>query len=233
MLTCGGCGTSSEIPQETAREQQRQRRRSPPGAYRKPVPKNLGRRLPRRSLPTTPAPARPERQPNDGVELPRWRDPSVPVTERVEDLLARLTLEEKVAQLYSVWLGAGASEQDIAPHQHDLVDEKLDWPELIRNGLGQLTRPSAPPPSTRRGRPDPGPRPSGDRRGQPVRHPGDRPRGVPDRAHGLERRPLPDPAGLGRHLRPRRWSSGWPADRRRDAAARHPPGTGAGAGRDP
>lgn len=79
--------------------------------------------------------------PNDGGELPRWRDPSLPVDERVEDLLTRLTLEEKVAQLYSVWLGAGASEQDMAPHQHDLVDDKLDWSDLIRTGLGQLTRP--------------------------------------------------------------------------------------------
>lgn len=71
----------------------------------------------------------------------RWRDPTAPVDERVEDLLSRLTLEEKIAQLYSVWLGAAATDQDMAPHQHDLVEESLDWPDLIRTGLGQLTRP--------------------------------------------------------------------------------------------
>jgi hypothetical protein len=35
-----------------------------------------------------------------------WRDPSRPVTERVADLLGRMTLAEKLAQLGSVWVGA-------------------------------------------------------------------------------------------------------------------------------
>ncbi|SDZ45695.1 beta-xylosidase [Micromonospora pattaloongensis] len=70
-----------------------------------------------------------------------WQDPSLPAEERVEDLLARLTLEEKLAQLSGMWLGATATEHDMAPHQHDLVDETLDWTELTRSGLGQLTRP--------------------------------------------------------------------------------------------
>ena len=34
---------------------------------------------------------------------PPYRDPSLPVEERVEDLLARMTLEEKLAQLGSFW----------------------------------------------------------------------------------------------------------------------------------
>jgi len=34
-----------------------------------------------------------------------WRDPSRPVTERVADLLGRMTLAEKLAQLGSVWVG--------------------------------------------------------------------------------------------------------------------------------
>ena len=33
------------------------------------------------------------------MSSPRYRDPSAPVQERVEDLLARMTIEEKVAQL--------------------------------------------------------------------------------------------------------------------------------------
>ena len=35
-----------------------------------------------------------------------WRDPSRPVAERVADLLGRMTLAEKLAQLGSVWVGA-------------------------------------------------------------------------------------------------------------------------------
>ncbi len=70
-----------------------------------------------------------------------WRDPRRPAGERVADLLGRMTLAEKVAQLYGVWLGASGADGDVAPFQHELVDPALDWPELIKQGLGQLTRP--------------------------------------------------------------------------------------------
>jgi beta-xylosidase len=74
------------------------------------------------------------------TELP-WRDPALPPERRVADLLSRLTLEEKVAQLYGVWVGADAAGDEVAPHQHELADEPLDWKPLIQSGLGQLTRP--------------------------------------------------------------------------------------------
>lgn len=76
-----------------------------------------------------------------------WRDSTRPVAERVSDLLARMTLEEKVAQLYSVWVGGADGEGEVAPQQHELMDD-VDWAELIPAGLGQLTRPfgSAPVP---------------------------------------------------------------------------------------
>ncbi|TDV51063.1 glycoside hydrolase family 3 N-terminal domain-containing protein [Actinophytocola oryzae] len=72
-----------------------------------------------------------------------WRDPARPAAERVADLVNRMTLREKLGQLYGVWLGQSSSdgEDDVAPFQHDLVDNDLNWPELIKNGLGQLTRP--------------------------------------------------------------------------------------------
>jgi beta-xylosidase len=70
-----------------------------------------------------------------------WRDVALPPERRVADLLARMTLEEKVAQLYGVWVGADADGEQVAPHQHELSDEPVDWRALIKSGLGQLTRP--------------------------------------------------------------------------------------------
>lgn len=70
-----------------------------------------------------------------------WRDTARPVPERVADLLGRMTLPEKIAQLYGVWLGRSADSDEVAPFEHDMVDKELDWPTVIKNGLGQLTRP--------------------------------------------------------------------------------------------
>ena len=69
-----------------------------------------------------------------------WRDPSAPTGERVSDLLAQLTTEEKVAQLYGVWVGVDAASGEVAPHQDDLAQPGVSWDELIRDGIGQLTR---------------------------------------------------------------------------------------------
>jgi beta-glucosidase len=70
-----------------------------------------------------------------------WRDPNVPAEDRVADLLQRMTLEEKVAQLYGVWVGIDETEGEVAPHQHEMAPAPVDWDALIRSGLGQLTRP--------------------------------------------------------------------------------------------
>jgi len=51
-----------------------------------------------------------------------------------------MTLEEKLAQLYGVWVGASNEGGDVAPHQHDLNDT-VDLEALLPSGLGQLTRP--------------------------------------------------------------------------------------------
>ncbi|GAA3729252.1 beta-xylosidase/alpha-l-arabinosidase [Salinactinospora qingdaonensis] len=70
-----------------------------------------------------------------------WRDSNLPTAQRVESLLRHMTLEEKVAQLYGVWVGASESGEEVAPHQHDMAEEPPDWEQLIPHGLGQLTRP--------------------------------------------------------------------------------------------
>ncbi|KUL46181.1 glycoside hydrolase family 3 N-terminal domain-containing protein [Streptomyces regalis] len=68
-----------------------------------------------------------------------WRDPALPAATRVDDLLSRMTLEEKTAQLYGVWVGAATDGDGVAPHQHDMTAD-YDWSELLTHGLGQLTR---------------------------------------------------------------------------------------------
>ncbi|CAL9552863.1 Beta-xylosidase [Streptomyces sp. enrichment culture] len=68
-----------------------------------------------------------------------WRDPALPAAARVDDLLSRMTLEEKTAQLYGVWVGADTDGDGVAPHQHEMTSD-YDWDELITLGLGQITR---------------------------------------------------------------------------------------------
>ena len=69
-----------------------------------------------------------------------WNDPAVPIDDRVEALVAEMTVAEKIAQLYGVWVGASADGEDVAPHQHDM-DDHIDLDALLPDGLGQLTRP--------------------------------------------------------------------------------------------
>jgi beta-xylosidase len=73
-------------------------------------------------------------------EGPRWRDTRLIPAQRAAALIPLLTLEEKIAQLAGVWVGASASGQGVAPHQADMVDGQ-PFDEVIRHGLGQLTRP--------------------------------------------------------------------------------------------
>ncbi|TCB98487.1 glycosyl hydrolase [Micromonospora zingiberis] len=71
----------------------------------------------------------------------RWRDPALRPEERAEALIPLMSLEEKVAQLVGLWVGADASGDGVAPHQTDMVEHTPPWPDAIRAGLGQLTRP--------------------------------------------------------------------------------------------
>jgi beta-xylosidase len=71
--------------------------------------------------------------------MTRDRDGVSPTT-IVDELMAAMTLDEKIAQLYGVWVGASDSGGDVAPHQHEMGDE-IDLDALLPSGLGQLTRP--------------------------------------------------------------------------------------------
>jgi beta-xylosidase len=73
-------------------------------------------------------------------KIETWRDQARPAGERVADLLSRMTLAEKVAQLGSIWQGASVDGDGVAPMQDQFSEEQPPLDELIKNGLGQLTR---------------------------------------------------------------------------------------------
>jgi beta-xylosidase len=69
-----------------------------------------------------------------------WADPACPRTERVDALLAEMTLEEKLAQLGSAWPGVEHVSGNVAPMQ-DVFARHTDFEQASKNGLGHLTRP--------------------------------------------------------------------------------------------
>lgn len=76
-------------------------------------------------------------------EAPVYRDAKAPVEQRVADLLVRMTLEEKVAQLVGTW----QNKNFISATNPRIVDEKGAFaPEqagvLLKYGLGEMSRPS-------------------------------------------------------------------------------------------
>lgn len=68
-----------------------------------------------------------------------WRDRSLPAEARAGAVITALTLEEKIAQLYGIWIGASDDGADVAPHQHEMSGT-VDLDALLPNGLGQITR---------------------------------------------------------------------------------------------
>lgn len=62
---------------------------------------------------------------------PPYRDPARPVEERADDLLARMTLEEKLAQLGAFWAFEILT---------DAVLDEAKLTEHVANGIGQVTR---------------------------------------------------------------------------------------------
>ncbi|MGE5182112.1 MAG: glycoside hydrolase family 3 N-terminal domain-containing protein, partial [Acidobacteriota bacterium] len=68
-------------------------------------------------------------------EQPVYRDASAPIAARVEDLLARMTLEEKVAQMIALW----ARKADISD---GLTFSPAKAAAAYPHGIGQIARPS-------------------------------------------------------------------------------------------
>ncbi|KUL33332.1 glycoside hydrolase family 3 N-terminal domain-containing protein [Actinoplanes awajinensis] len=82
-----------------------------------------------------------------------WRNPALPVADRVEALLAEMTLEEKVAQLGSRWVGndmgdTGEDDGYDPEEQHNVAPMQdvfaaggsVALEDAARHGLGHLTR---------------------------------------------------------------------------------------------
>jgi len=81
--------------------------------------------------------------PTIAQEAPAYKNPKLSIEQRVADLLARMTLEEKLAQIESAWGNASF----VRETQPFLADEKGAFlPEraqvTLKNGLGQVSRPS-------------------------------------------------------------------------------------------
>src|SRR5262249_46266663 len=71
-----------------------------------------------------------------GPARPDYRNPALPTARRVEDLLGRMTLEEKVAQMLCLW---NAKKQITDAQGHF---DPARAPEWFRVGIGRIERPS-------------------------------------------------------------------------------------------
>ena len=67
---------------------------------------------------------------------PDYRNPALPTVRRVEDLLSRMTLEEKVAQMLCIW----NAKQQITDAQGRFDPARA--PKWFRVGIGRIERPS-------------------------------------------------------------------------------------------
>jgi len=70
------------------------------------------------------------------VQAPIYKDPRQPVEKRVDDLLARMTLDEKVAQLETVWESKAKLQTPKGDFSAELASKNFP------NGIGGFARPS-------------------------------------------------------------------------------------------
>jgi beta-glucosidase len=82
----------------------------------------------------------PEANMSSAEDQPPYKNPRLPVEQRVDDLLSRMTLEEKVAQLTCLWM----NRPQVNP-QIDFVNGRGDFsPQkaavVMKHGIGQIAR---------------------------------------------------------------------------------------------
>jgi beta-glucosidase len=73
-------------------------------------------------------------------KTPDYKNPRLPVDVRVADLLSRMTLEEKIAQLTCLWLNRPqvGPQMDFATDRGDFSPEKAS--QVMKYGIGQIAR---------------------------------------------------------------------------------------------
>ena len=73
-------------------------------------------------------------------EVPDYRNPKLPVERRIADLLGRMTVEEKVAQITTLW----TRKPNQKPHDWTMADRGDFSPEaaavVMKHGIGQIAR---------------------------------------------------------------------------------------------
>jgi beta-glucosidase len=76
---------------------------------------------------------------NKKTSAPAYRNPALPAARRTKDLLSRMTLEEKAAQMICIWREKPDTLVD-ADGKFDLAKARKAFKD--RRGLGQVGRPS-------------------------------------------------------------------------------------------
>lgn len=73
-------------------------------------------------------------------KIPDYKNPRLSVEERVADLLSRMTLEEKIAQLTCLWVNRPQKSAltDFATDRGDFSPEKAA--QVMKYGIGQIAR---------------------------------------------------------------------------------------------
>src|SRR5689334_17902326 len=73
-------------------------------------------------------------------QLPTYRTPTLPIDARVKDLLRRMTLEEKVAQMTCLWQQKPYAREggNLSSDRGDFSPEKAS--KVMANGIGQIAR---------------------------------------------------------------------------------------------
>ena len=77
-------------------------------------------------------------------DAPPYKNPDLPVEERISDLISRMTLEEKTAQLRGAMMPMGRPGTNAQSSTADQEAEPLpdEAEELLKDGLGEIARPS-------------------------------------------------------------------------------------------
>jgi len=68
------------------------------------------------------------------TEILPYKDPSKPIDIRVKDLMSRMTLEEKVAQTWSIWKESSELLDEKGVFKTELVED------YVKNGIGHWAR---------------------------------------------------------------------------------------------